>query len=201
MSPPTSAPAFVPAFVSIIAFERISEDGEKIIAVFIAIVIVFGTIPIDVFANNSQEPAKFEDMPENWSRAALENAVENGLLSGVDGKIMPNEKLTRAQMATVITRAFGAKDKGNISKFSDVKASDWFYDSMSKAYKMGVIKGSNNKLNPKEPITRQEAFVMIARAFKLEPADVLNKSFEDTDQISDWAKEEEIGRASCRERV
>ncbi len=163
---------------------------KKIIAVFIAIVIVFGTIPIDVFANNSQEPAKFEDMPENWSRAALENAVENGLLSGVDGKIMPNEKLTRAQMATVITRAFGAKDKGNISKFSDVKASDWFYDSMSKAYKMGVIKGSNNKLNPKEPITRQEAFVMIARAFKLEPADVLNKSFEDTDQISDWAKEE-----------
>ena len=87
---------------------------KKIIAVFIAIVIVFGTIPIDVFANNSQEPAKFEDMPENWSRAALENAVENGLLSGVDGKIMPNEKLTRAQMATVITRAFGAKDKGNI---------------------------------------------------------------------------------------
>ena len=163
---------------------------KKIIAVFIAIVIVFGTIPIDVFANNSQEPAKFEDMPENWSRAALENAVENGLLSGVDGKIMPNEKLTRAQMATVITRAFGAKDKGNISKFSDVKASDWFYDSMSKAYKMGVIKGSNNKLNPKEPITRQEAFVMIARAFKLESADVLNKSFEDTDQISDWAKEE-----------
>ena len=90
-------------------------------------------------------------------------------------------------MATIITRAFGAKDKGKISKFSDVKVSDWFYDSMSKAYKMGVIKGYNNKLNPNDPITRQEAFVMIARAFRLESADLVNKSFTDTGQIADWA--------------
>lgn len=50
----------------------------------------------------------FTDFPSDWSAPALSQAVENGLLNGYDGKINPTGLLTRAQMATMVNRAFGA---------------------------------------------------------------------------------------------
>ncbi len=46
----------------------------------------------------------FPDMPNDWSTQALQNAVSNGLLNGIDGKIAAGENLTRAQMAAIVTR-------------------------------------------------------------------------------------------------
>ena len=54
-------------------------------------------------------------------------------------EIMPNDKLTRAEMATIIVRAFGAYKKGNIDNYTDVKAEDWFKDNLAKAHNMGII--------------------------------------------------------------
>ena len=54
---------------------------------------------------------EFRDMPEKdyWSYAALRAAVDNGLLRGMeDGRLDPKGTLTRAQMAAVVNRAFGA---------------------------------------------------------------------------------------------
>ena len=43
-------------------------------------------------------------------------------------------------------------------------------------------------MNPNNPITRQEAFVIIVRALKLKPEKTLNKAFTDANEIADWAK-------------
>jgi len=141
-------------------------------------------------AETQNEVQVFSDMPDNWSTEALQNAVANGLLKGTDGKILPNDNLTRAQMAAVIVRAFGASVKGDISAFPDVKASNWFADDMAKAYQMGVIKGSDGKMEPNSAITRQEVFIIIARALKLQSSETINKTFADQNKISDWAKGE-----------
>ena len=130
----------------------------------------------------------FPDMPNDWSKPALENAVNNGLLGGIDGKLMPEGNLTRAQMATVLNRAFGATEKASLTTYTDVSANDWYYADMTKAVQMGTFNGSDNKLYPGENINRGEAFVALARAFKLSGASesVLNQ-FSDKDQISSWA--------------
>jgi hypothetical protein len=167
--------------------------GKKFIHVLLVLVMIIGTLPVNLYASEKETgnntPA-FLDMPDNWSKAALQNAVANGLLNGTDGYILPNDNLTRAQMAAVITRAFGAKVKGNLKDFSDIKSDEWYAESMAKAYQMGVIKGSDGKLNPNDAITRQEVFAVIARAFKLQPAVSINKVFTDVNEISDWAKGE-----------
>ncbi len=136
--------------------------------------------------------AEFSDMPDDWSTAALQNAVENGLLSGSDGKIYPSDNMTRAEMATIMVRACGATQDADISMFTDVKPDDWFYSSMSKAVAMGAFNGSDGKLNPNNYITRQEAFVVLARVFSLNldkniDLTVLG-SFKDGGKISDWAR-------------
>jgi len=61
---------------------------------------------------------------------------------------------------------------------------------MAKAVNMGTFQGSNGRLNPKEPITRQEAFIVIARALKLKNTEEEPTGYKDLDQISEWANEE-----------
>lgn len=162
------------------------KTKKRMLSIILAAVMIISMLPI---ATHAVEPV-FSDMPDNWSTAALKHAVENGLLQGSDGKLMPDDNLTRAQMATIIVRAFGATKKGNISHYTDIKATDWYADNMAIAYQMGIIQGSDNKMNPGNPITRQEAFVIIARALKLEPEHTFNKVFTDAHEIADWAEGE-----------
>ncbi len=131
---------------------------------------------------------EFSDMPDNWSTAALEHAVSNGLLNGENEQIMPDDNLTRAQLAAIINRAFASTEKADLSGYSDVHEDKWYYDDMAKAVQMGIFTGYDNNLNPDNSITRQEVFVVLARAFKLSDGngDMLN-GFEDAGAVSSWA--------------
>jgi hypothetical protein len=65
---------------------------------------------------------------------------------------------------------------------------EWVAVSMARALKMGVMQGSAGKMEPFSNITREQAFVILARALKLEPAVYADKDFEDADEVSNWAK-------------
>lgn len=130
----------------------------------------------------------FSDMPEDYSKAALEAAVANGLLTGADGKIMPNDSLTRAQMAAVINRAFGANEQASLVGFSDVASTAWYYADMAKAVQMKTFNGSGSSLNPDAAITRQEAFTVLARALNLEAGIAAElAAFADSGSVAAWA--------------
>ena len=134
--------------------------------------------------------AEFSDMPNDWSTAGLQAAVENGLLNGADGKIMPYDNMTRAQMATIMVRALGAKISTDISRYTDVTKDDWFYEYLSKAVAMGALSGkSATTLNPNDPITRQEVCVILNRLFVLPtPTNDVLSGFGDAANVADWAK-------------
>lgn len=132
---------------------------------------------------------EFADMPNGWSRDAVASAVENGLLRGNDGKLNPTGLLTRAQLATVIVRAFGATAEADLSGFIDVKADGWYYSALAKAKGMGVMNGtSSTTMSPDRPISRQEVFVILARALKLADgkAETLN-AYKDAESVGAWA--------------
>ena len=132
---------------------------------------------------------EFADMPNGWSRDAVASAVENGLLRGNDGKLDPTGLLTRAQLATVIVRAFGATAEADLSGFTDVKADGWYYSALAKAKGMGVMNGtSSTTMSPDRPISRQEVFVILARALKLADgkAETLN-AYKDAESVGAWA--------------
>lgn len=134
-------------------------------------------------------PSDFSDFPTDWSAPAMTHAVQNGLLNGSDGKILPKGLLTRAQMATMVNRAFASSAKASLTSFTDMVPGVWHYDEMAKSVQMGVFQGADGKLSPDDPITREQAFAVLARAFGLADgrAAALNK-FSDGAQISSWAK-------------
>ena len=134
-------------------------------------------------------PSDFSDFPTDWSAPAMTHAVQNGLLNGSDGKILPKGLLTRAQMATMVNRAFASSAKASLTGFTDMVPGVWHYDEMAKSVRMGAFQGADGKLNPNDPITREQAFAVLARAFGLADGKASSlEKFSDGAQVSSWAR-------------
>ena len=159
---------------------------NRLTSLLIVVTIILSMLPVSFAVADTT----FSDFPTGWSKPAMEAAVENGLITGYeDGTVRPKGNLTRAEMATIITKAFGATTFAEISAFKDVKEGSWYYDSISRAVKMGAIAGrSATEMAPNASITRQEVFTILARVLVLSNEDTssLNK-FHDANQIASWA--------------
>lgn len=143
-------------------------------------------LPANAFAAS---PEDFTDFPTDWSAAGLRSAVQNGLLNGSNGQINSSGLLIRAQMAAIVNRAFAARKTADLSVYSDANTSAWYYNDLELAVAMRTFQGANGKLNPETPITREEAFVVLARAFALESGDTSVLShYTDGASVSAWAQ-------------
>lgn len=160
---------------------------KRITSLILCLLMIIPTIPNVLAAS----PSDFVDFPTGWSNEAVTAAVNNGLLNGrTANTIVPEGNLTRAEMATIINRAFGATIEKNISAFWDVPADAWYYHEIAKAYNMQTFQGdAAGTMRPEDFITREEVFAVIARALVLETSDYSSLSrFYDAGYISDWAK-------------
>lgn len=169
---------------------------KKVLALLLTFLMMFGMLPATTFANEDGQAYDFADMPNNWSTAALKRAVDNGLLKGfvIEGKTLINADapLKRAEMAAVVNRAFGAAKIADLKGVTDVPSTAWYASDMAKAVMMGTFV-KDAKMRPESNITRQEAFVVLARAFKTISADTdlkLLDNFTDKADISTWAQED-----------
>lgn len=138
------------------------------------------------------EPSSgFVDMPgqTHWAYEALNSAVQNGILRGENQHLYPAQNLTRAEMAAIINRVFGAEEQADITRFTDVQTSDWFYADLAKAAGMGTFVGDGSLMNPNQVMSRQDVMLVLARALKLDTADTSNLNvYTDCAQIADYAK-------------
>ena len=117
--------------------------------------------------------ADFSDMPKDArEKAAIEHAVANGILSGYeDGTVRPGNYITRAEMASIITRACGATKSGDVGDFYDLNRDSWYYPAFEKAYYMGVFHGDGEgRMYPESNITFQETFTILSQVFDLLPS-------------------------------
>jgi S-layer homology domain. len=134
-------------------------------------------------------PKDYTDIKGHFAYTALQAAISNDILLGYNHKISPNNTLKRSEMATIIARVFGASEKAAIAFYTDVPKNALYADSMAKALQMGIISGEGNKLRPEEPITREEAFTILAKAFELTTQDLSSlDKFNDKNDISEASK-------------
>lgn len=104
-------------------------------------------------------PSDFSDFPTDWSAPAMTHAVQNGLLNGSDGKLSPNDPITREQAFAVLARAFGLADgkASSLDKFSDgAQVSSWARGAVAALVEQGYVTGADGALNPQSYITRAE---------------------------------------------
>ena len=111
-----------------------------------------------------------------WYSKFVETAYEYGIISGYgNGTFGPNNKITREQAMTMITRAMKitglkadltAEEINTIlSEYADSKkAAVWAGESMAVCIKTGILSGKGGSiLAPKDKITRAEVAVIMRR--------------------------------------
>ena len=136
--------------------------------------------------------ADYSDFPQNWSKDAMEFAVKNNFITGVsEDKIAPKAALTRAQLAAILSRAMktGAGDVSVLDNFTDADKNAWYAGAMAKAVELNILYGDGDSIYPDRPVTRQELFAILVRAFSVTGGDESTlASYNDAGSISSWAK-------------
>lgn len=136
----------------------------------------------------------FKDIEGVFSKAAIEELASRYIVNGkTPDYYKPNDSLTRAEFSAMLVRGLGidiSEDYDGV--FKDVKEKDWFAKEVQALYSTGIIKGiTATKFNPNSPLTRQQAAVMLDRAFeylKVEKDESEKLDFSDAAKISEEAK-------------
>jgi hypothetical protein len=123
------------------------------------ILICFMLLSLGTFA------ASYSDVPANHERfEAIDSLSSSDIITGFpDGSFKPDESVTRAQMAALITRMFKLSS-GTVDAmpFSDVAKDHWASSNILAAKKMGVINGfPDGTFKPDDKVTYEQAVKMI----------------------------------------
>ncbi|WP_257144235.1 family 10 glycosylhydrolase [Bacillus cereus] len=146
---------------------------------------------VDRLHNESELIAVKDDITGGWYEKEIRQLADRGIMLGEgNGNYYPNRLVTRAEFATLITRALQLPS-GNAS-FTDLGAvHPSLRDGINRASSAGIIIGrGDNTFDPNATITREEAVIMIDRSLKY--AGVKEKSVElpFVDKDSVYAREE-----------
>ena len=115
---------------------------------------------------------EFPDVgPDYWSYDAIMYFKERNVLSGYpDGYYRPDQQVTRAEFATIVTKALGLRDLDEITftEYKDIDENHWaYYDVMLGSY-YDLIHGTPDKMfYPQNNITRLEIIMVIMKALSI----------------------------------
>ncbi|RTE08542.1 S-layer homology domain-containing protein [Paenibacillus whitsoniae] len=141
----------------------------------------------------------FLDVVGHWSETAVDEMGARLVINGIDDShFAPDRAITRAEFTAVVVRALGLRESNHSIAYGDVAKGDWFYTAVAIAQEYGLVQGySDASFAPEQPISRQEAMVIVKRALKLAGHDkTLSASqiadrlgaFSDSQAFGDWAQ-------------
>ena len=108
----------------------------------------------------------FDDIAGLPCETAVEALYEAGIVAGTTAHTFdPEATLTRAQMATILDRAYGQEAAGEGKTFEDVPESHWAYSYIASASALGLIYGVSDTLfEPDSDVTLEQCVTMLVRA-------------------------------------
>ena len=160
---------------------------KRVAALLLTLAMVLSLMPMALAADEYPDGMPAED---DASYAAVKSAVDNGIISGENGSLNLDGNIIRSTMAAMVTRTFGAKGETTLSGYSDVDDSHWAVQqgALPAAVQMGIMSGNNGKMLANDPVTREQAWAMLARALKLEKGTAADlEGVPGADSLSTWA--------------
>ncbi|WP_158301665.1 X2-like carbohydrate binding domain-containing protein [Paenibacillus mesophilus] len=144
-------------------------------------------------------PREFKDTAGHWAKEAVNNMGSRMVVGGIGNDLFnPDQPVTRAEFAAIITRGLGLKLASGAASFADVKATDWYGSAVQTAYAYNLIDGfEDGSFRPMDMITREQAMTIIARAMTItgltaklpsKAAGNVLSSFADANEAAGWAK-------------
>ncbi len=141
-------------------------------------------------AEKTEETAiTYSDIEGHWAEVEIMRWSSKGVLGGSDGMFRPDDSLSLAEFAVVLSRVLPMEDKAR-NIYTDVENAAWYSDALLKCVAAGIIEdGGKTELGPAESVKREAAFLMLARAFGIEPVEgtALLDAYNDKKNVSPQA--------------
>ncbi|MCI5604047.1 MAG: S-layer homology domain-containing protein, partial [Clostridia bacterium] len=125
-------------------------------------------VPVDGEITNAGNSFTYAAPADSFSviRLSADGAAHEPYISGYDdGTFRPDNTITRAEAATMISNAYGIEPNNEFdNKFIDVKIDAWYRDIVCTLVMAERIDGyDDGTFKPENPITRAEFAVLIAK--------------------------------------
>ena len=112
---------------------------------------------------------QFTDTENHWALPYIQKASATGIMKGyADGSFKPELAVSRVQATAILVRSLGLTTS-ETAPFTDISNYDAETQAeIAAAYAVGLVKGTDGKFNPSQPVTRAQLALMINRAYELQ---------------------------------
>lgn len=145
-----------------------------------------------ILDNEIYPDIEFSDVKSHWGEEYIMMLAKCGVINGKGKNLFkPEDSITRAEFAKMLSVAFAVDNPADLTLFEDVKSSSWYYKHVNSLYLSGIIKGTSTaKFSPDKTVTREEATVMMIRLYEKAVGNVSptpEYNIPDKGDISSWA--------------
>ncbi len=145
-------------------------------------------------------PVTLNDIPNTAAGTAIRSLVSRGILAGMgNDKFQGELPITRAMVSAVLMRISVDKNINTQTKFTDVKAGDWFKEAVMWAAGNGLFVGyPDGSFKPNKLVSRQELALILQKFLALHGIkmdEVKTWTYNDLDKIPAWSKDAVVAMA------
>lgn len=156
-------------------------------------------------AEAKQAPSQpvFHDISGSYAKEAILRLAKKGIVNGNGtGAFLPRGKVTRVEFTAMLGRLLEMEPVMNdLPAFRDVSKQAWYYGWVHSGSNLGIVNGKGERLfMPMDPVSRQEAAVMMVRALKQNSSNddmTVASRYKDSGYLASWARTE-VGTATAK---
>ena len=136
----------------------------------------------------------FTDLGDyGWAKNSVDALYARRIIEGISQEhFAPGAAGSRAEFLKMAMEAFGLVEPGKAASFTDVRAGEWYSDSIASAQKLHIISGyEDGSFGPAQAVTREEMAVLVLRILKAAGVDLQlakgGTDFQDGTEIAGYA--------------
>ncbi|MDR1299052.1 MAG: S-layer homology domain-containing protein, partial [Oscillospiraceae bacterium] len=145
----------------------------------------------------------FDDVAGHWGGDVMRSAYDAGIIEGYEGRLRPNDPVTGAQLAVMLSRVLAADAsavapgiRGGEAAGAEIPPGAWYYGEAVGARAMGFLPGA---VQFDAPVTRAAAFEAILAAFQIPQARPYTVSLENYSDMFGYGADTRAVMASAVE--
>lgn len=132
-------------------------------------------LALDLDTTNIKDPGFKDVSKENGAYKYIAALANKGIVTGSKGEYKPNNPMTRAQMAKVISLSYNLQNENSQQlPFADVNQDDWFKNYVEALFENQITSGTTSTtFSPNKNVTRGQMVAFVYRSEnKIKPVQV-----------------------------
>ena len=160
---------------------------KKIPAALLSLVLTASLTTPLASAAQGNTAGSLPELDGHWSQAAFERWHAHGIVEGDSRGMRPDANMTVAEFAAILCRAMGYTETVE-NPYADLRGDEWYAPYILRLTAAGILEGDGANCNAEEPMNRERATVLFARAMGIRPSENPDLSnFVDGDEAADWS--------------